>query len=74
MYPSVPATIPVAVSDCFDTVVTSANCSSFSRFASPKSRTLICPSGVTTTLALLKSRCTTPRAWACASASAIFWP
>ncbi len=74
MYASVPATIPGAVSDCGATVVTSASASSVSRFASPKSSTLTCPSGVTTTFPLLKSRWTTPRACACASASASCWP
>ena len=61
-YASVPATIPGAVSDCRDTVVASANSSSVSRFARPKSSTFTWSSGVMTMLALLRSRWTTPRA------------
>ena len=55
-------------------VAASASSSPASRFARPKSSTLTRPSGVMTTLALLKSRCTTPRACACASASASCCP
>ena len=74
MYASVPATTPASVSDCRDLVVPSAGSSLARRFARPKSSAFTSPSGVTTTFALLKSRCTTPFACACASAAAICWP
>ena len=45
-----------------------------SRRAMPKSSTLIVPSAVTTTLAGLRSQCTTPRWCACARAKAICAP
>ncbi len=74
MYASVPTIAPASVSDACVSVVAASRSLPSSGFASPKSSTFARPSGVMTTLALLKSRCTTPCSCACASASAIWCP